>query len=124
MSELTIKIRNVREGLGSSKFSVVHPTVGEIYFSGYQIECSAFIVGYNMRKKEEEQLRAKRALWTNYEKRFEIQEKKGLFYVYDHSELVIVGNELFETEQEADDFKEDLIKEEKEQERYYNQSGR
>jgi hypothetical protein len=55
MSELTIKIRNIREGLGSSKFSVVHPTKGEIFFSGYQIECNAFIVGYNMSKKEQEQ---------------------------------------------------------------------
>lgn len=64
MSELTIKIRNIREGLGSSKFSVVHPTKGEIFFSGYQIECNAFIVGYNMSKKEQEQLQAKRALWT------------------------------------------------------------
>ena len=124
MSELTIKIRNIREGLGSSKFSVVHPTKGEIFFSGYQIECNAFILGYNMSKKEQEQLQAKRALWTDYANRFEVMDKDSLFYVYDHAHAQIVGEELFANEIEAEDFKEDLIKEEKEQERYYNQSGR
>jgi hypothetical protein len=50
--------------------------------------------------------------------------KDNLFYVYDHAESVIVGGELFANELEAYDLMEDFIKEEKEQERYYNQSGR
>jgi hypothetical protein len=127
MNELTIKERNIREALGSSKFAVVHPTKGEIFFSGYRFECNAFILGYNMSKKEQEQLQAKRDLWTNYEARFEVMEQHGLdtrFYVYDHAHAQIVGDQLFQYEEDADDFKEDLIKEEKEQERYYNQSGR
>jgi hypothetical protein len=121
---LTIKERNIREALGSSKFAVVHPTKGEIFFSGYRFECDAFILGYNMSKKEQEQLQAKRALWTDYANRFEVMDKDSLFYVYDHAHAQIVGEELFANEIEAEDFKDDLIKEEKEQERYYNQSGR
>ena len=121
---LTIKERNIREGLGSSKFAVVHPSKGEIFFSGYRFECDAFILGYNMSRKEQEQKQAERDLWTNYGKRFEVMEKDNLFYVYDHAESVIIGGELFANELEAYDLMEDFIKEEKEQEHYFNQSGR
>lgn len=124
MEDLTIKERNIREALGSSKFAVVHPTKGEIFFSGYRFECNAFILGYNMSKKEQEQKQAERDLWTNYGKRFEVMEKDNLFYVYDHAEGVIIGGELFANELEAYDLMEDFIKEEKEQEHYFNQSGR
>ena len=124
MDDLKIKERNIREALGSSKFAVVHPTKGEIFFSGYRFECDAFILGYNMSRKEQEQKQAKRDLWTNYGKRFEVMEKDNLFYVYDHAESVIIGGELFANELEAYDLMEDFIKEEKEQEHYFNQSGR
>jgi hypothetical protein len=124
MDDLKIKERNIREALGSSKFAVVHPTKGEIFFSGYRFECNAFILGYNMSKKEQEQLQAQRDLWTDYGKRFEVKEKDNLFYVYDHAESVIIGGELFANELEAYDLMEDFIKEEKEQENYFNQSGR
>jgi len=121
---LTIKERNIREGLGSSKFAVIHPSKGEIFFSGYRFECDAFILGYNMSKKEQEQLQAQRDLWTNYGKRFEVMEKDNLFYVYDHATQVILEGELFANELEAYDLMEDFIKEEKEQENYFNNSGR
>ena len=124
MEDLTIKERNIREALGSSKFAVVHPTKGEIFFSGYRFECNAFILGYNMSRKEQEQKQAERDLWTNYGKRFEVMEKDNLFYVYDHATQVILEGELFANELEAYDLMEDFIKEEKEQETYYNQSGR
>jgi hypothetical protein len=124
MDDLKIKERNIREALGSSKFAVVHPTKGEIFFSGYRFECDAFILGYNMSKKEQKQKQAERDLWTNYGKRFEVMEKDNLFYVYDHAESVIIGGELFANELEAYDLMEDFIKEEKEQETYFNQSGR
>ena len=71
---LTIKERNIREALGSSKFAVVHPTKGEIFFSGYRFECDAFILGYNMSKKEHDQKQAQRDLWTDYANRFEVRE--------------------------------------------------
>ena len=121
---LTIKERNIREGLGSSKFAVIHPSKGEIFFSGYRFECDAFILGYNMSKKEQEQLQAQRDLWTDYGKRFEVMEKDNLFYVYDHATQVILEGELFANELEAYDLMEDFIKEEKEQENYFNNSGR
>jgi hypothetical protein len=124
MDDLKIKERNIREALGSSKFAVIHPTKGEIFFSGYRFECDAFILGYNMSKKEQEQKQAERDLWTNYGKRFEVKEKDNLFYVYDHATQVILEGKLFANELEAYDLMEDFIKEEKEQETYYNQSGR
>jgi hypothetical protein len=124
MENLKIKERNIREGLGSSKFAVIHPSKGEIFFSGYRFECDAFILGYNMSKKEQEQLQAQRDLWTNYGKRFEVKEKDNLFYVYDHATQVILEGELFANELEAYDLMEDFIKEEKEQENYFNNSGR
>jgi hypothetical protein len=121
---LTIKERNIREGLGSSKFAVVHPSKGEIFFSGYRFECDAFILGYNMSRKEQEQKQAERDLWTNYGKRFEVMEKDGFFYTHDHATGMILGSNLFKTELEAEENRDEFIQYEKEQERYYNQSGR
>lgn len=121
---LTIKERNIREGLGSSKFAVVHPTKGEIFFSGYRFECDAFILGYNMSQKEEEQKQAERDLWTDYGKRFEVVEKDNLFYVYDNAKQAIVEEQLFQNELDAYDLMEDFIKECKHQDDYENKSGR
>ena len=92
----------------------------DVFFCTYMHEAEAFIRGVKYANRKQ----AQRDLWTNYEERFEVMDKDGLFYVYDHAHAQIVGEELFANEIEAEDFKEDLIKEEKEQEHYYNQSGR
>ena len=92
----------------------------DIFFCNYKHEAEAFIRGFNYAIRKS----AKQNLWTDYANRFEVMGKDNLFYVYDHAESVIVGGELFANELEAYDLMEDFIKEEKEQERYYNQSGR
>jgi hypothetical protein len=92
----------------------------DIFFCNYKHEAEAFIRGVTYANRKHRQ----RDLWTDYANRFEVMEKDNLFYVYDHAESVIIGGELFANELEAYDLMEDFIKEEKEQERYYNQSGR
>jgi hypothetical protein len=92
----------------------------DIFFCNYKHEAEAFIRGVTYATRKQ----AQRDLWTDYGKRFEVMEKDNLFYVYDHATQVILEGELFANELEAYDLMEDFIKEEKEQETYYNQSGR
>ena len=124
MDDLKIKERNIREALGSSKFAVVHPTKGEIFFSGYRFECDAFILGYNMSKKEHDQKQAQRDLWTDYANRFEVREEDGLFWVWDYATDMILGGYHFQSEQEAENYREEFTEYEKQKETYYNKSGR
>lgn len=66
----------------------------------------------------------RQALWTDYANRFEVQEKDGLFFVQDYATEMILGGSLFKSELEAEDYKAEFIEYDKQQERYFNQSGR
>jgi hypothetical protein len=92
----------------------------DIFFCNYKHEAEAFIRGVTYATRKQKQ----RDLWTDYANRFEVREQNDLFYVYDRAELVIVGNNLFKTELEAEDYRDEFIQAEKEQETYYNKSGR
>lgn len=79
-----------------------------------------FIEGYTSARIKQE----RQALWTDYENRFEVQEKDGLFFVMDYASEMILGGELFKSELEAESYKAEFIEYDKQQEIYFNKSGR
>jgi hypothetical protein len=63
-------------------------------------------------------------LWNDYANRFEVREEDGLFWVWDYATNMILGGSLFKSELEAEDYKAEFIEYEKQQEIYFNKSGR
>lgn len=66
----------------------------------------------------------RQALWTDYENRFEVQENGELFIVWDYATDMALGGCEFKTEQEAESYREEFIEYDKQQEIYFNKSGR
>jgi hypothetical protein len=92
----------------------------DIFFCNYKHEAEAFIRGVKYANRKRVQL----DLWTNYEERFEIKEDGENFLIWDYATGMTLGGHEFKSELEAEVFKREFIEYEKEQERYYNQSGR
>jgi hypothetical protein len=64
------------------------------------------------------------ALWTDYPNRFEVQEKDNHFLIWDYATDMTLGGHEFKTELEAEVFREEFIEYDKQQETYFNKSGR
>lgn len=79
-----------------------------------------FIEGFTSARIKQE----RQSLWTDYANRFEVQEKDGLFFVMDYASEMILGGELFKSELEAESYKAEFIEYDKQQENYFNKSGR
>ena len=91
-----------------------------VFWCNYKHEADAFIKGVKYQQKKPDPT----AIWTDYENRFEVQEKDGLFFVHDYATNMILGGNLFKSELEAEDYKAEFIEYDKQQERYFNKSGR
>lgn len=91
-----------------------------VFYAKYEHEAIAFVRGVQYATNKQ----AERDLWTDYESRFEVMEKDSLFYVYDHATKVILGGNMFKSELEAEDHKQEFIDYDKQQEIYFNKSGR
>ncbi len=92
----------------------------DIFFCNYKHEAEAFIRGVTYATRKQRQ----RDLWTDYANRFEVREEDGLFWVWDYATDMILGGNHFNSEQEAEDYREEFTEYEKQKETYYNQSGR
>ena len=90
-----------------------------VFYAKYEHEAIAFIRGVQYANSKQ----AERSLWTVYEERFDVFVVGDGFQVMDFAKRETVG-EVFSTEEEAWDEVESLIQEDKEQDRYMNNSGR
>ena len=84
------------------------------------IFADGFIEGYTSARIKQE----RQDLWTDYENRFEVQEKGEHFLIWDYATDMALGGHEFKTELEAEGFKQEFIEYDKQQEIYFNKSGR
>jgi hypothetical protein len=121
MNVSDINLLTIKQTLDKTSPYVVKDIKGKIvFYAKYEHEAEAFVRGVQFANRKQ----AERDLWANFKDRFEVMEKDGFFYVYDHAEKMILENGLFQNEIEAEDLKEDTIKFCQDLDRYETNSGR
>lgn len=90
-----------------------------IFYCSYKHEAQAFIRGVQYANTKQ----VERDLWTDYDHRFDVMILGDEFHIIDNAKREMMGG-AFATESEAWDEVDALIQEDKEQDRYGNNSGR
>ena len=85
-----------------------------VFNAQYEHEARAFVRGVQFADSQN--------LWTDYPKRFQVLLMNDRFFLYDFAEEKDLGN--YETEEEAHEARLDAIEEDKQQDKYFNNSGR